>query len=394
MDNNLINSNIDLYINELVEKALKLNASDIHIEPMDEKFSRIRFRIDGKLRIISEMDYLSYIKLLTKIKLSSKLDISEKRRPQDGYLKLEKFPEIDFRISTLNTIVGEKLVLRILSIENFKKSQNLLGFSEKSKEILEKAIKNKSGMIIFSGPTGSGKSTSLYSLLNKLNDEKRNIISIENPVEINILGINQISINEKIGLTFQNALRSILRQDPDIIMLGEIRDKETAKMAVRAAITGHLVLTTLHTNNSFASINRLRDLGIEDYLIRQSVNTLASQRLVRKLCSCKKKRKISKKEYNFIKNYFDIDKETYIYEPGSCEKCHDGYLGREAVEEIVDFDDDYKKLFFENKNFNKNDLDILNKEKNFKSMTYNGIKKVLEGITSFEEILDSIYYFN
>lgn len=394
MDNNLINSNIDLYINELVEKALKLNASDIHIEPMDEKFSRIRFRIDGKLRIISEMDYPSYIKLLTRIKLSSKLDISEKRRPQDGYLKLEKFPEIDFRISTLNTIVGEKLVLRILSIENFKKSQNLLGFSDDSKKILENAIKNKSGMIIFSGPTGSGKSTSLYSLLNKLNDEKRNIISIENPVEINILGINQISINEKIGLTFQNALRSILRQDPDIIMLGEIRDKETAKMAVRAAITGHLVLTTLHTNNSFASINRLRDLGVEDYLIKQSVNTLASQRLVRKLCSCKKKRKISKKEYNFIKNYFDIDENTYIYEASSCDKCHDGYLGREAVEEIVDFDEAYKKLFFENKNFSKNDLDLLNKEKNFKSMTYNGIKKVLEGVTSFEEILDSIYYFN
>lgn len=394
MDNTLINSNIDLYINELVEKALKLNASDIHIEPMDEKFSRIRFRIDGKLRIISEMDYLSYIKLLTRIKLSSKLDISEKRRPQDGYLKLEKFPEIDFRISTLNTIVGEKLVLRILSIEIFKKSQNLLGFSDDSKKILENAIKNKSGMIIFSGPTGSGKSTSLYSLLNKLNDEKRNIISIENPVEINILGINQISINEKIGLTFQNALRSILRQDPDIIMLGEIRDKETAKMAVRAAITGHLVLTTLHTNNSFASINRLRDLGVEDYLIKQSVNTLASQRLVRKLCSCKKKRKISKKEYNFIKNYFDIDENTYIYEASSCDKCHDGYLGREAVEEIVDFDEDYKKSFFENKNFSKNDLDLLNKEKNFKSMTYNGLKKVLDGITSFEEILDSIYYFN
>lgn len=394
MDNDLINSNIDLYINELVEKALKLNASDIHIEPMDEKFSRIRFRIDGKLKIISEMDYPSYIKLLTRIKLSSKLDISEKRRPQDGYLKLEKFPEIDFRISTLNTIVGEKLVLRILSIENFKKSQNLLGFSDDSKKILENAIKNKSGMIIFSGPTGSGKSTSLYSLLNKLNDEKRNIISIENPVEINILGINQISINEKIGLTFQNALRSILRQDPDIIMLGEIRDKETAKMAVRAAITGHLVLTTLHTNNSFASINRLRDLGVEDYLIKQSVNTLASQRLVRKLCSCKKKRKISKKEYDFVKNYFDIDENTYIYEASSCDKCHDGYLGREAVEEIVDFDDDYKKLFFENKNFSKNDLDILNKEKHFKSMTYNGIKKVLDGVTSFEEILDSIYYFN
>ena len=394
MDNNLIKTNIDFYINELIKKALNLDASDIHIEPIDQKFSRIRFRIDGKLRIITKMEYSSYIKLLTRIKLSSKLDISEKRRPQDGYLKLDKFPHIDFRISTLNTIVGEKLVLRILSIENFKKTQNLLGFTNRSKEILEKAIKNKSGMIIFSGPTGSGKSTSLYSLLNKLNDEKRNIISIEDPVEINILGINQISINEKIGLTFQSVLRSILRQDPDIIMLGEIRDNETAKMAVRAAITGHLVLTTLHTNDSFSSINRLRDLSVEDYLIKQSVNTLASQRLVRKLCSCKKKRKISKEEYDFVKNYFDINEETYIYDPGSCEKCHDGYLGREAVEEIVDFDEDYKNLFFENKNFSKNDLDLLNKEKNFKSMTYNGIKKVLEGVISFEELLDSIYYFN
>ena len=394
MDNNLIKTNIDLYINELIKKALDLDASDIHIEPIDQKFSRIRFRIDGKLRIITKMEYSYYIKLLTRIKLSSKLDISEKRRPQDGYLKLYEFPHIDFRISTLNTIVGEKLVLRTLSIENFKKTHNLLGITNRSKEILEKAIKNKSGMIIFSGPTGSGKSTSLYSLLNKLNDEKRNIISIEDPVEINILGINQISINEKIGLTFQSALRSILRQDPDIIMLGEIRDNETAKMAVRAAITGHLVLTTLHTNDSFSSINRLRDLSVEDYLIKQSVNTLASQRLVRKLCSCKKKRKISKEEYNFVKKYFDVDENTYIYDPGSCEKCHDGYLGREAVEEIVDFDDDYKKLFFENKNFNKNDLDLLNKEKNFKSMTYNGIKKVLEGVISFEELLDSIYYFN
>lgn len=390
----MINSNIDLYINNLVTKALSLNASDIHLEPMDKNFSRIRFRIDGKLRNITKMDYPSYIKLLTRIKLSSKLDISEKRRPQDGYLKLEKFSHIDFRISTLNTVVGEKLVLRILSIENFKKSQNLLGFSDRSKEILQKAIKNKSGMIIFSGPTGSGKSTSLYSLLNKLNDEKSNIISIEDPVEINILGINQITVNEKIGLSFQNALRSILRQDPDIIMLGEIRDNETAKMAIRASITGHLVLTTLHTNNSFASINRLRDLGVEDYLIRQAVNTLASQRLVRKLCSCKKKRKISNKEYNFIKNYFDIDENTYIYEPSTCDKCHDGYLGREAVEEIVDFDQDYRELFFENINFSKNDLDLLNKKKNFRSMTYNGIKKVLEGITSFEEVLDSIYYFN
>lgn len=177
-------------------------------------------------------------------------------------------------------------------------------------------------------------------------------------------------------------------------MLGEIRDRETAKMAVRAAITGHLVLTTLHTNDSLSSITRLKDLGVEDYLIKQSVNTLASQRLVRKLCDCKKKRKIKKEEYDFINNYFDIDEDTYIYEAGCCEKCHDGYIGREAVEEIVDFDQDYKEFFFENKNFSKKDLDLLNKNKNFKSMTYNGIKKVLDGTTSFEELLDSVYYFN
>lgn len=392
MDNNIINTNIDIYINELISKALNYNSSDIHIEAMDETFARIRFRIDGKLINITEMTYEEYKKLITRIKLSSKLDIAEKRRPQDGYLKLDKFPNIDFRISSLNTIVGEKLVLRILSLDYFKKSSNLLGFSDKSKDILQKAIKSKSGMIIFTGPTGSGKSTSLYSLLNHLNDESVNIVTIENPVEINVKGINQISVNDKINLTFANALRSILRQDPDIIMIGEIRDQETAKMAIRAAITGHLVLTTLHTTDAISSIARLKDLGVEDYLISQSVSVLAGQRLVRKLCDCKIKRKISLSEYKLLKKYFDIDEDQEVYDACGCDKCNDGYLGREAVEEILVFDDDYKKLILEDKDYSKRDLENLYKMKVFKSMTYNGLKKVLDGITSFSEVFDSLYY--
>lgn len=392
MDNKMINTNIDLYIDELVSKALILKASDIHIEAMDQNHSRIRFRIDGKLVNIIEMDYEDYTRLITKIKLSANLDIAEKRRPQDGYLKLNKFPKIDFRISSINTIVGEKLVLRILSLDYFNKSSNLLGFSEESKDILQKTIKNKSGMIIFTGPTGSGKSTSLYSLLNYLNSERVNIVTIENPVEINVEGINQVSVNEKIGLSFATILRSILRQDPDIIMIGEIRDFETAKMATRAAITGHLVLTTLHTTDAISAVTRLRDLGIEDYLLGQAISTLVGQRLVRKLCSCKKKRKISQNEYRLISRYFDIDKDYEIYDAKGCEKCNDGYLGREAVEEILEFDDDYKKLILQNKEHSKEELEKLYKKKDFKSMTYHGIKKVLDGITSFTEIFDTIYY--
>src|SRR5690625_3625398 len=320
---NLINTNIDLYIENLIKKALDLKASDIHIEAMDRNHARIRLRIDGRLNTIKKLKYADYIKLITKIKLSSNLDIAEKRRPQDGYLKLENFPNIDFRISSLNTIVGEKLVLRILSLDYFKNSAKLLGFSKESKEILNRAIKNKSGMIIFTGPTGSGKSTSLYSLLARLNKEETNIVTIENPVEINVLGINQISTNEKIGLTFAKALRSILRQDPDIIMVGEIRDKETAHMAVRAAITGHLVLSTLHTKDAISAIARLKDLGIKDYLINDSVNTLAGQRLVRKLCSCKRARKITKAEYKLIKKYFDISEDEIVFETNGCKNCKD-----------------------------------------------------------------------
>ena len=389
---NLINTDIDLYIENLIKKALEYKASDIHIEAMDRNYARIRLRIDGRLNTLTKLIYDDYIKLVTKIKISSKLDIAEKRRPQDGYLKLKNFPNIDFRISSLNTIVGEKLVLRILSLDYFKNSVKLLGFSKESKNILKKAIKNKAGMIIFTGPTGSGKSTSLYSLLGRLNKEDTNIVTIENPVEINVLGINQISTNEKIGLTFAKALRSILRQDPDIIMLGEIRDKETAHMAIRAAITGHLVLSTLHTKDAISAISRLKDLGIEDYLISGSVNTLAGQRLVRKLCFCKKPRKITKEEYGLASKYFDINEDKIVFEPNGCENCKDGYLGREAVEEIIEFDDDYKKLFLQKGQFLKEDLNKLYKEKFFKSMAYNGIKKVLDGVTSFDEIFESVYF--
>lgn len=389
LDQREIRKNIDKFVYDLIDYTLANDASDIHIEP-EESYARIRLRIDGRLVEILRINKENYQMLITKIKLMANMDIAEHRRPQDQSLKLKGFDMIDFRVSSIGTINGEKLVIRVLSVFSFEKRANLLGFSETSKEILQKAIKNKSGMIIFSGPTGSGKSTSLYALLNKLNNDNDNIITIEDPVEYNICGINQININEKINFTFANALRSILRQDPDIIMVGEIRDKETAQIAIRAAITGHLVLTTLHTNNALSSIIRLKDLGIADYLLSSAINALASQRLVRKLCSCKKEDTMTDLEYQIARKYMDIPRDTKIYRPNGCPNCMDGYKGREAIEEVFLITDEFRDLIREG----KIDLVSLNTyaEKNqFKTMAYNGLSKVFDGRTSFEEVMRVIY---
>lgn len=242
LDRILIEKDINKFLKDLFDLALEEKASDIHIEAF-EAYAKIRFRVDGVLLEKMRLEKDLYQKLITKIKLMSKMDISEKRRPQDSRLSLKEYENVDFRISSLNTVNGEKLVIRVLSFKEFKNNSNLLGFSQKSKDIISEIIQKKSGMIIFSGPTGSGKSTSLYSLLNDLNSETVNIITVEDPVEYAIEGINQVEVNEKIGLTFSSALRSILRQDPDIIMVGEVRDYETAQMSIRSSITGHLVLT-------------------------------------------------------------------------------------------------------------------------------------------------------
>lgn len=381
-----IETNIDDFIIDLFSEALKKRASDIHIEAFED-YGKIRFRIDGVLFEYMRLSRENYEKLITKIKLSAKVDIAEKRRPQDANLKINEFPDIDFRLSTINTVNGEKLVLRILSINEFKKNNNLLGFSKDSIEKIEQALTKKSGMIIFSGPTGSGKTTSLYSLLNKLNTGYENIITVEDPVEYKIEGINQVPINPKIGLTFDTALRSILRQDPDIIMIGEIRDKETAEIAIRAAITGHLVITTVHTKDALSSIVRLKDLGVDDYLINASISLLASQRLVRKLCDCKKKDTLTYEEYEFIKNYKNIDRNQIVYRPNGCEKCKNGYHSREAIAEVLVIDEDLRNILrYQDTEKIKEKL----KNDNFKSMLATGLDKVIDGVTSFDEVIRAV----
>ena len=381
-----IETNIDSFIINLFSEALKKRASDIHIEAFED-YGKIRFRIDGVLFEYMRLRRDTYEKLITKIKLSAKVDIAEKRRPQDANLKISEFPDIDFRLSTINTVNGEKLVLRILSINEFKKTNNLLGFSKDSIEKIEQALTKKSGMIIFSGPTGSGKTTSLYSLLNKLNTGYENIITVEDPVEYKIEGINQVPINPKIGLTFDTALRSILRQDPDIIMIGEIRDKETAEIAIRAAITGHLVLTTVHTKDALSSIVRLKDLGVDDYLINASISLLASQRLVRKLCDCKREDSLTDEEYEFIKNYKNIDRNQVVYRPNGCEKCKNGYRGREAIAEVLVIDEELRNILkYENTEKIKEKL----KNDNFKSMLQAGLEKVIDGVTSLDEVIRAV----
>lgn len=389
LDQREIISNIDKFVYDLLDYAIYHNASDIHIEGED-KYARIRLRIDGKLSEVLRINRNNYDKLVSKIKLLSQMDISEHRRPQDESLKLAGFENVDFRVSSIGTINGEKIVIRILSTSEYEKKTNLLGFSESSKNILYETMKNRSGMIIFSGPTGSGKSTSLYSLLNTLDSDAYNIITIEDPVEYNISGINQINVNEKIDFTFASALRSILRQDPDIIMLGEIRDYETAQIAIRAAITGHLVLTTLHTNNALASIIRLKDLGIENYLLSSAIYAVASQRLVRKLCDCKIADKMTESEYEIAKRYVDINRQTTIYRPNGCPHCNDGYKGREACEEVFVIDDKFRDLI-RNGNIDLVSLNNYAKENNFKSMMANGMEKVIDGTTSFEEVISVMY---
>lgn len=381
--------NIDKFVYDLFDYALFYRASDIHIEP-EENYGRIRFRVDGRLDEVLRITRKNYEMVVSKIKLLANMDISEHRRPQDQNLKLKAYPSIDFRVSVIGTINGEKLVIRILSLGEFRSNANLLGFTKESKDSISEALKNRSGMIIFSGPTGSGKSTSLYSLLEELNNEYENIITVEDPVEYNIEGINQININKKIDFTFAKALRSILRQDPDIILIGEIRDYETAQIAIRAAITGHLVLTTLHTNNALSSIIRLKDLGVENYLLSSAINAVASQRLVRKLCDCKTPDKMTDLEYNLARKYMDIDRDKEIYRPNGCPKCNDGYKGREACEEVFILTDGFRDMV------RNNQIDLVSvsnfaKENNFIPMVANGLQKVFNGTTSFEELINVMY---
>lgn len=318
-----------------------------------------------------------------------KMNIAEKRVPQDGRAETKiNGKEIDVRISTIPTVYGEKIVLRLLERSNFMFSKEKLGFNERNLKVFDKILSQPYGILLVTGPTGSGKTTTLYATLKELNKIEKNIITIEDPVEYKLEGINQVQVNPKAGLTFASGLRSILRQDPDIIMVGEIRDSETAEIAVRAAITGHLVLSTLHTNDCASSIIRLIDMGIEPYLVSSAVVGVVSQRLVKELCSdCKVPYKASYSEKSLLG--LDTDKEITLYKPNGCNKCNNGYKGRRAVHEVMIVNENIRRLIDDGANVE--DLKIASKEQGMISLLEDAVNLALNGYTTVEEVLKAGY---
>ncbi|WP_300408633.1 GspE/PulE family protein [Lagierella sp.] len=383
--NNEEKTNIILEVNRLISKAVERGCSDIHIEPFENSV-RVRFRIDGRLYEEETLEPFIYQRYISRIKVMSGLNIAEKRLPQDGSFNFKKDDfNVDIRVSTISTIYGEKLVLRILEKDLAKIKLENLGILSRDLKLLLKLSKVENGLIYLTGPTGCGKTTTLYSLLQQLNDKRVNIITIEDPVEFKISGINQIQINEKAGITFSSALRSILRQDPEIILVGETRDRETAQISVRASITGHKVFSTLHTNDSYSAIIRLLDMGVEDYLIRASLRGVVSQRLIRNLCPhCKVEMPISQKQIDYLKNLGIEDFPEVVYGPCGCSHCHEGYLGRKALLEILIIDKDFRKLIKEDVNLD--DLKTLGRKKSIESLEYKGALDFVSGNTSFEEL--------
>lgn len=326
---------------DILQKSLQENASDIHIEPFNNLL-KIRIRVDGNMKEIFSLELDLYQPLAAVIKYKANMDITEKRLPQDGRIDIKiKDLVVDIRISTVPTTYGEKIVLRLLSRDSFLKTKEELGFSKKSIEKIQEIINKRTGILLVTGPTGSGKTTTLYSILKDLRNDSKNIMTIEDPVEYKMDGINQIQVNSKIGLTFEKGLKAILRQDPDIIMVGEIRDNETAKTAIRAAITGHLVISTLHTNDAISSIARLVDMEIPRYLLNSSLIGVISQRLVRKVCqNCSNEIVIEQSEEESI--------HTII--PIGCEECsYTGYSGRTVVYEVLTIDDEIRDGIRHNK---------------------------------------------
>lgn len=388
-------SNLDVNIvdevDELIKKAVEIGASDIHIEPMENNI-RIRYRLDGKLLKVKEfpIDYLS--KIVTRIKILGELDVAEKRLSQDGGFKFDvEDREVDIRISTILTIYGEKIVLRILLKDDGKVNLNNLGIGKEDIEEIRKIIEVENGLIYLTGPTGCGKTTTLYSIIKELNEEDVNIITIEDPVEFKIDGVNQVQVNEGANIKFSNALRSILRQDPEIILVGETRDRETASISIRASITGHKVFSTLHTNDSYSAIIRLLDMGVEDYLIKASLKGVVSQRLIRVLCNnCKEEVEVKNYQREIFKNTIDVEIPSRIYKPVGCEKCNKGYLGRKAVMEILYIDNDFRDLI--KSNIDLDELRDMGKKKNIKNLLQKTTLEVFKGVTSFEELMSfSIY---
>ncbi|MGD9888383.1 MAG: type IV-A pilus assembly ATPase PilB [Halothiobacillaceae bacterium] len=377
------------FVNSILLQAIQKGASDIHFEPYEFTF-RVRLRIDGDLHEIVSSPQLKAMadRLTARVKVMSRMDISEKRIPQDGRIKLQvsKTRAIDFRVNSCPTLFGEKIVLRILDPSSAKLGIDALGYEPFQKELYLNALKKPYGMILVTGPTGSGKTVSLYTGLNILNDGQRNISTAEDPAEINMPGVNQVNVNAKVGLTFANALRAFLRQDPDIIMVGEIRDLETAEIAIKAAQTGHLVLSTLHTNDAPQTLTRLANMGVPTYNIAASVLLIIAQRLARKLCpACKAEEKIPASE--LLKEGFsqaDVDAGITIYKPVGCELCNNGYKGRTGVYQVMPISNEMQRLIMDGAN--SIGLADQAKKEGIPNLREAGLLKVKAGVIGLEEL--------
>ena len=372
-------------VNQLISNAVIQRASDIHFDPQETDF-RVRYRVDGVLRTERSLPKHMQNMITARIKIMGNLNITENRVPQDGRIKTTiNFRPVDIRLSTLPTIYGEKIVMRILDLSNAATSIDKVGFSKQNEQLFRNMIARPNGIVLITGPTGSGKSTTLYAALTHLNQEGVNIITVEDPVEYRLEGVNQIQVKEEVGLTFAAGLRSILRQDPDIVMIGEIRDTETAEIATRAALTGHLVLSTLHTNSAVESISRLEDMGIEPFLITSSVVGVMAQRLVRRVCrDCAQTVPATEREIELFKNQ-GLRIET-VQRGRGCPACnHTGYKGRLAIHEILPIDRKVRELILNRKGIPAI-MDYM-KEAGYRTLLGDGFLKVLDGHTTTEEVL-------
>ncbi|MEM6710148.1 MAG: type IV-A pilus assembly ATPase PilB, partial [Pseudomonadota bacterium] len=377
------------FVNKMLLDAIKGGSSDIHFEPYEKSY-RIRFRTDGVLHEVSRPPQALASRLAARLKVMSEMDISERRIPQDGRIKmkLSKTKAIDFRVNTLPTLWGEKLVLRILDPSSAKMGIEMLGFEPEQQEMLLDALHKPQGMILVTGPTGSGKTVTLYTGLNILNTAERNIATAEDPVEINLEGINQVNVNHKVGLDFASALRSFLRQDPDIVMVGEIRDLETAEIAIKAAQTGHMVLSTLHTNSAPETLTRMRNMGVPAFNLATSVNLIVAQRLARRLCgSCKRVIDVPKETLlseGFTEEDLASGFELYDANPDGCDKCKGGYKGRVGIYEVVKITPQMGRIIMEDGNSMQ--LAEQAREHGFNDLRRSGLVKIMQGLTSLTEV--------
>lgn len=375
-------------VNDIMVDATKRGASDIHFDPLNDHM-KIRIRVDGALHDYADVPNTIKKNLITRIKIISGMNITESRLPQDGAIKATlQDVNLDLRVSCIPTSNGEKIVIRILDYSMSLAGIENLGFSESNYKKVLQMISVPNGIILVTGATGTGKSTTVYSILQRLNTEEANLVTVEDPVEMNIEGINQIQTNSEIGLDFSTALRSILRQDPNVIMIGEIRDTETAKIAVRASITGHIVLSTIHTNNSLNTIERLLDMGVERYLLASSLEGIISQVLARKLCPhCRTLRKTNEYEKELFRNVLHKEVDE-IYTVEGCEECGNGYSGRIAIHEVLLFNQEIRDAI--SAGIRRDKLRELVYQSDVKTLLEDGLEKVLAGLTTFEEVLKLI----